>query len=874
MVTTAYILPLSDSRATLAVAGGKGTSLARLAAAGLPVPVGFHITTAAYQQFLVESGLQPRILAALEQADISQPATLEAVSQIIGDMFAREQMPPAIAGTVAQAYASLPGEDPAVAVRSSATAEDLPGLSFAGQQETYLNVRGIAAVLDAVQRCWASLWTARAIGYRIQHGIDQDAVRLAVVVQRLVPAEVAGILFTAHPLTGRRDQVVISAAWGLGEAVVGGLVTPDTLTIHKATGQVITRETGDKQVMTVRVDGGTEEHPVPEALRRAPALDDRQAAELARLGVQIEQLYEQAMDVEWTLADGEFAIVQARPITALPPEAASPLETAPPIAWEIPDPKVTYFRSSIIELMPDPLTPLFASLGRKAINAGTGQLFAEILGPGVVPDEICVTINDYAYYGMRLGPKLVWRLLVGIVSFWPKLRHSEQRWREGTHVRYVATLECWQARPLSERSAAELLEGPRQIVAEAVHTYNVLQSGILGLAMGNEALFTVLYDRLIKRRDDPPAQAFLLGFDSVPIVAEKALYDLAEWCRTRPGLADYIVRMPPPQLADQLGDALAPPGIAAGDWDQWQRRFHAHLEQYGHALYGLDFAKPVPADDPAPLLATCQMYLNGQGTDPHERQRTLAARRDEASQIMLGRLKGLRLKLFRKTLGWAQQYAPLREDSLADIGLGYPLLRRMLRELGRRLVQAGMIEQADDVYWLNESEATRAAAALDRGETPHSAMEIIRQRQAVWRAEQRVTPPPALPERTGWTKVMDQAGPARAGQETGDTIQGVGASPGRVTAQARVLHGPEDFGQMRPGEALVAAITTPAWTPLFAMASAVVTDIGGPLSHGSIVAREYGIPAVLGTGVATRRIRSGQSIAVDGSAGVVVLGQS
>jgi phosphoenolpyruvate synthase/pyruvate phosphate dikinase len=364
-VITAYILPLSDSRATLAVTGGKGTSLARLAAAGLPVPGGFHVTTAAYQQFLLESGLQLRILAALEHADISQPVTLEAASQIIGDLFAREQMPPAIAGAVAQAYASLPGEDPAVAVRSSATAEDLPDLSFAGQQETYLNVRGIAAVLEAVQRCWASLWTARAIGYRIQHGIDQDAVRLAVVVQQLVPAEVAGILFTAHPLTGRRDQVVISAAWGLGEAVVGGLVTPDTLTVDKATGQVVARETGDKQVMTVQIDGGTEEHPVPEALRRTPALDDRQAAELARLGVQIEQLYGQAMDVEWTLADGQFAIVQARQITALPPQAASPLETASPIAWEIPDPKITYFRSSIIELMPDPLTPLFASLGRK-----------------------------------------------------------------------------------------------------------------------------------------------------------------------------------------------------------------------------------------------------------------------------------------------------------------------------------------------------------------------------------------------------------------------------------------------------------------------------------------------------------------------------
>ena len=185
-----------------------------------------------------------------------------------------------------------------MAVRSSATAEDLPELSFAGQQETYLNVQGVPAVLAAVQRCWGSLWTPRAIGYRLQHGIYQQTVRLAVVVQRLVPAEAAGILFTADPVSGKRDHALISASWGLGEAVVGGMVTPDSLTVEKASGRVLDRNTADKQVMTVRTASATEEQPVPEALRRMPVLDDAAVARLTVLGAQIEKLYNQPMDIE------------------------------------------------------------------------------------------------------------------------------------------------------------------------------------------------------------------------------------------------------------------------------------------------------------------------------------------------------------------------------------------------------------------------------------------------------------------------------------------------------------------------------------------------------------------------------------------------
>jgi len=394
---------------------------------------------------------------------------------------------------------------------------------------------------------------------------------------------------------------------------------------------------------------------------------------------------------------------------------------------------------------------------------------------------------------------------------------------------------------------------------------------VVGLAMGAEMLFTPFYEKLIRRGDDPPALTFLLGGNSVPILAEKSLYDVAQWCRNCPGLVEYVTSTPSDQLAAHLQSDQPPPGVEAGDWREWRRRFQTHLGQYGHVIYDLDFAKPVPADDPTPLLETCKVYLNDQGADPYRRQQEQIARRQEAAQAITGRLKGLRLRWFRKLLGWVQTYVPMREDTLADIGLGYPLLRRMLRQLGDRLVRAGMLEQADDLYWLYEAEAMEAAAALERGETWGPMSESIRHRQAAWRAAKRVTPPAGLPERSGMTAWLEKLGPTRSTQEEGKPIKGVGASPGSVTVQACVLHGPEDFDRMRPGAALVAAITTPAWTPLFVMAAAVVTDVGGPLSHGSIVAREYGIPAVLGTGVATKRIRNGQVITVDGDAGTVTL---
>ena len=861
-MSTKYILSLDDHSATLESVGGKGVSLARMANAGFPVPGGFHITTLAYWRFVDENDLQPRILEIMENVDSSNPESLESASQEITEMFTRGDIPADVANELVQAYADLPGISPAVAIRSSATAEDLPGLSFAGQQETYLNVSGADAVLDAARKCWASLWTARAIGYRARQNISSENVALAVVVQLLIPAEAAGIMFTANPVNGDRDQIVINASWGLGEAVVGGLVTPDTYTLGKTTNKLINKEIAEKLVQTVRVNGGTEEKPIPDNMRQVPVLSDEQAARLADLGNQIEALYEMPMDIEWTIADGKFAVVQARPITALPE-----LEPPVPTDWKLPVGAYAAMRNNIVELMADPLSPLFKTLGLSAVNTSMGRLLTGYFGnQEIMPEELIISVNEYAYYNgsVKFGP--IFRIMLNsprILKY--MFSGAVERWTEEGRPRYMETVAEWRSRQWEQLSSTELLAAARQLTEAAIDAYGALVSGVIPAAWITEALFTLAY-KLVKRRNDPPAPTYLMGFDSLPIRAEKSLYDISQWAVERPSLVDYLKITPATQLSLELENDLPPQEVDESEWYEWQRRFRMHLDEYGHTIYNLDFADPVPADDPDPLLETLKMFLNGLGVNPYTRQTNAQELREAATRSMLNRLTGMRLRLFQSNLERAQRYAPLREDGLADVGLSYPLLREMLLELGRRFTHAGMIEEPDDIFWLEQDEVERATEKLDRSEPLSTQKEIIPRRKAVWQAANRAAPPMML----SYLKILKlKSGKVKMDKD--GTLKGVSASPGTVTAPARVMHGPEDFGKMRTGDVLVASITTPAWTPLFARAAAVVTDVGGPLSHGSIVAREYGIPAVLGTGSATKQIQDGQSITVDGDLGRVTL---
>src|SRR6266700_3726521 len=545
------VLALDDASATLEQVGGKGASLARMAAAGLPVPPGFHITTAAYRRFVTENGLQEQILAAVSAVTPEQPATLEEAAKQIASLFAQGAMPDTIAGAIRQAYAGLGGDDLPVAVRSSATAEDLPEMSFAGQQETYLNMHGAAMVLDAVKRCWASLWTARAIGHRARNNIAPKDVSLAVVVQVLVPADAAGILFTANPLTGDRDQVMINAAWGLGEAIVGGQVTPDTFVVSKVRGKIIEQEITEKDVVTVLTLEGTREEAVPADRRARAVLSPAQAAELARVGVQIEDLYGRPMDIEWALHNGHVSVVQARPITALPEPAAGSQETRA-AEWKLPQRKGHYMRGSVLELLPDPLSPLFATLGLPAFSRATSALLSSMGVANMFPTgELLTTINGYGYYDLTFTPAQTVKVALAmprLFALMPRLfRTSQPRWQE-ERSRYAEVVKHWEAADLAATPAGALLAGVCDIADEAGMYYLSVQSGILPAAYMSESFFTLVYNRFLKGRNAPPALTFVLGFDSAPMQAERSLYDMAQWVSERQELATALANMSRQQM--------------------------------------------------------------------------------------------------------------------------------------------------------------------------------------------------------------------------------------------------------------------------------------------------------------------------------------
>nr|WP_206079979.1 PEP/pyruvate-binding domain-containing protein [Propioniciclava coleopterorum] len=738
------IAPLAAfGRTDIATAGGKGANLGELVSAGFPVPDGFIITTAAYDHYVAATGIADRLAAAPDGA--AARALFE------------PPMPAGLAEEISAAHRAL-GEGP-VAVRSSATAEDLAEASFAGQQDTYLNISGEAALLDAVRRCWASLWTDRAVAYRSRAGVDGD-VRLAVVVQRLVDAEAAGIMFTANPGNGRRDETVLNAAFGLGEAVVGGEVTPDEFVV--AADAVTSRTTGDKRVHTVREAQGTATRELPEADRGRRVLTDAQAVALARLGRRIEAHFGAPQDIEWVLADGAFQIVQSRPVTALP-EPVGP----PPTQWPLPRTDGMFMRASIVEQLPDPLSPLFADLIRPAVASSLrtvlGRYFTkELLRVG---DMDFPTINGYGYYfystaGMK-------RMLTSSpaalkVAFSPSSElNGVILWREHGLPEYRAVVDRWAARDEGELAASALLDGAAELIAAGAGYYTYVQA-VIPQAAAAEIGFTKLYETLVHGKGRPAALTFLLGEESTPIRAERSLHAFARWCRATPGVADALAAEEP---------------IPEEHRAAFEQKLAEHLARYGHLTYNLDVMQPVAADDPAPVLAALRFAASGDAVDPDERLARQASERATAQAWLDAHVDPVRRSVLARALTKARELGPLREDALADVGLGWPAARRLLRELGRRFADAGLLADGGDAFWLTEDEARLAASGLDAGRPIGPAADAaVAARKATWRGNRQVSPPGWLPAKGPFYQLFKRFMPSNEDVQTGPTLKGLGAS--------------------------------------------------------------------------------------------------
>lgn len=813
-------------------AGGKGANLGELIRAGFPVPAGFVVTTAAYDRFVAHDRLDATIARGLREEQGSGATIQEA--------FEGAPIPPEVEQDLLAAYHRL-GLGP-VAVRSSATAEDLPEAAFAGQQDTFLNVVGAQALLDAVRRCWASLWTDRAIAYRERQGIDQTTVKLAVVVQRMVVAEFAGVMFTANPVTGARDEVVVDASPGLGEAVVSGLVTPDHFVLRRRWlgrwgWRIAEWWPGQREVIVRARAGGGTEHVDGSAVAEVSPLPDQALRRLARLGAAIDRNFGRPQDIEWAWAGGELLILQARPITALPEPLRRPNRVQ------------RLWAGLVAELLPARPYPLEITTWVPTVYGFLASFFS-LLGLAVLPlDQLFIEEDGVV---VRLSGKLPFRPTLGLLLAPLRLlrlarRYDPAHWRADPLLAEAqARVRGLEARDLRALSWEGLLATVREALAIPALIWEFRIRYLLRpmLAVGRLRLALALLGRA-----DRFGTLVFTGVETRTLETNRALEALAARIRSDPALADAFAR----HQAGELWTTLE--GQPAGR--AFLTELRSFLDEYGHREAGgtMQVSQPTWKDAPEVVLGMLQGLARAEPR-PQAGRPAWAGARDEVLGHPLLRLPLVR-SAFLKLLAETRYFPQLREDTRFYFMLPLPVLRRTLLELGRRLTDVGVLVAPEDVFHLKQGELEAVGAWPPPRELADQLRGLVVRRKAR-RAALEGTP------------LVDPRLFARA-EVGGDVLlRGTPGSPGVAEGPVRVIRDGSEFGKLRSGEVLVAPYTNPAWTPLFQRAVAVVVDSGGAASHAAIVAREYGIPAVMGTSDGTRKLVDGQPVRVDGDRGLVL----
>ena len=949
------ILPIDARDAGLEVVGGKGRSLAEMANAGLEVPGGFYVTTAAYRHFVAQNNLQDRIIE-LAKPEIGEfTLSFDKASEAIQALFKEFKPTESMADEIRQAYGAMAGDNPPVAVRSSANAEDLPDMSFAGQQDTYLNVRGEDEIVEAVHNCWASLWTPRAIAYRHEMGIEHDVVAMAVVVQLMVPSDVSGILFTANPATGERSEMIINASFGLGEAVVGGQVTPDTYTVDRESMKARDTIIGAKEQKIVSDgDQGTRLEDIAESERGQSSLSDEAIVELVTLALKAEAHFGGVpQDIEWAYSEGKLYMLQSRPITNLPPQ---PIE----VEWVPNPPAQILARRQIIENIPDPCTPLFEELylsvgletaadgaRKKSLMEGGGPMFVTLNGYGyqrfdwpfiikgrkerlaqamTEAEMNAAEITAEAGQAEAQGKKeesaeqqkaaFMKRLADNRKSQGNMAQHDLDMFLESLSAEDRTAFDDWTAssdiddvaaivtRPESknptfgaffrtqvnenqikdfyDRAKPEIIaaaEKWRQVNPEAASDEQLFE-GLCETAIAGGMLWGTNGGHTfgVAKSTDDQLQAFLRetlpdhkftsgqflsGFKSKTMDANEHLFEIAKKIRANQALAELVIITPAKRMMKTLEEHPDAGFVVEA--------INEYLGIYGHLGYSLDFAEPLPLEDPSGLLATLKTMVRDETYNPKNHETKALEKREAAMEEILGLLEGLKYWQFRFRHWFTHRFYYIREEVMFYLYMAWPALRPLALELGQRLTDAGILEERDHVFYLLTDELKQGIAARKENKRVDDLRQLAADRFELREARKRLHPPGTVPFDASEDPSVRFKETQVVNDPNSDTMRGVPVSPGTITASASLINSPAEFDQMRPGTILVCEMTNPAWTPLFAHAAGLVTDMGGILGHGSIVAREYGIPAVVGTGTSTIRIKHGQMLTVDGDSGTVQL---
>ena len=857
-----YVLGFQEIDQTqVAIAGGKGAHLGELSQIeGLRVPPGFCVMTDAFQRIMAE---EPSIHHRLDGLSRLKPDEREAIRAVTAEIRRTIEgiaIPGDLAAAIIRPLARL-GEQAAYAVRSSATAEDLPTASFAGQQDTYLNVMGPVAILQHVRQCWASLFTERAVTYRMRNGFDHRKVHMAVVVQRMVFPQAAGILFTADPVTSNRKVVSIEASFGLGEALVFGLVNGDVYKVRD--GEIVAKAVAAKHLaIQASSAGGTHEQAIEPERQDQPALTDAQVIRLAQLGRRIEAHFGCPQDIEWALVDDDFQFVQSRPITTL-----FPIPAAGDRANHV------YVSVGHQQMMTDPMKPLGLSLWqltaiRPMYEAG-GRLFVDVtrglaspsgragllqvLGKGdpLIGDALQTVIERGDFIGsladgapggaraaaasapIETDPAIVAELIGRSKASIAALKHDIQTKSGPVLLDFIL---------------ADIREMQRILFDSQSH--QAIMAGMEATWWLNEHILAWLGE---KNAADALTQ-------SVPhnVTSEMGLtlVDVADVIRAHPDVVAFLEHVEDDGFLDEL------PRLAGGR--EARDAIRGWLDKYGMRCVGeIDITRPRWSERPSTLvplilanIKTCEL---GAGKQRFEQGRRDAAKKE---QDLLQRLRALpdgerKAEEVKRMIDRVRTFSGYREYPKYGIVSRYLVYKQALLEEAERLVEGHILREQEDIFYLTFQEFH------DVVRTNRVDDHLIRQRKDAFKLYQTMTPPRVL---TSDGEVI--AGAYRRDDLPAGALAGLAVSTGAVEGRARVILDPTE-ADLEAGDILVTAYTDPSWTPLFVVIGGLVTEVGGLMTHGAVIAREYGLPAVVGVEHATRLIRDGQRIRVHGTDGYV-----
>ena len=842
--------------------GGKGSNLGEMIRAGLPVPGGFVVLTTAYNDYIEFNNFQVEIEKILKDLKPHEINKIETASQQIRNKINEARIPDKIVEEINDIYESLGGVS--VAVRSSSTAEDLPGTSFAGQYSTFLNIKGIDGVIDAVRRCWASLWTSRAVSYRLKQGISHEKMGHAVVVQKLINSEKAGILFTANPVNGRRDQMMINASWGLGEAIVSGEVSPDQWVVDKNSVEIIERNIARKNMMTYREQQGTISREIPVELREKETLNNEEVKNLIQIGQKTEDYFGSPQDIEWAYEDGKFYLVQTRPITSLFPLPKSESE------------KKEGFRVNIsfnlwAQTMPEPFTPMGEEMFRLVfagyVGLATGNKEAKYpwwfkIAAGRIYLDITELLRKEKNWD-NIADKIVDKDPITAKALVQVLEDNKEKVikenkgfkipghlkllfiKMGVYIVY-AMLSPAKASKKIKRLGLELVE---HLEDEARHLKSVeeklkfIDRGIVDITVTSyKQVFGVAF-----------------GFKAL----EKAEELLEKWLGEEVDL-NILRKSLPNNPTTKMGMDLVKVArkfeIKGEEPELDSPEIKKFLEKYGdRSTIEIDVGIPRWYEEPSYVLELINSYLENENSEERIKKfyydmEQAEEKINEIVQQVRERKSFIHSKLIKYLLRSYRKLAGLREQPKFDLVKALSLFRRLLKEVGEKLVAEGRVEKPEDVFYvrfkdIRSDKNLREVAANNR---------IEYQREF---------------ERKSIPRIITSTGESIYSvtkEESENTLAGVPVSPGVYEGQVKIIHEPQG-ADLKSGEILVTRGTNPAWTPLFINAGGLIMETGGPVSHGSIVAREYGIPAVVGVREAASRLENGQMVRINGESGQVIL---